>query len=76
MDFWKFADQNLAGLAFLAMVLGLLLSLTVAHLWSRLMRHLNVRSKGWPPPHLDADGDFAPKEEQPDVESNGVKIRF
>lgn len=25
--------------------------------WSRFIRHLNIRSKGWPPPHLDADGD-------------------
>lgn len=27
--------------------------------WNRLLRHLNVRSHGWPPPHLDADGDTA-----------------
>lgn len=26
--------------------------------WNRLMRHLNVRKAGWPPAHLDADGDF------------------
>lgn len=25
---------------------------------SRLIRHFNVRKAGWPPPHLDADGDF------------------
>lgn len=25
--------------------------------WSRFIRHLNIRSQGWPPPHLDADGD-------------------
>ena len=25
---------------------------------NRLLRHLNIRSKGWPPMHLDADGDF------------------
>ena len=32
--------------------------------WNRLMRHLNIRKHGWPPAHLDADGDFkpAPKE--------------
>ena len=23
-----------------------------------LLRHLNIISKGWPPPHLDSDGDF------------------
>jgi hypothetical protein len=26
--------------------------------WSRLFRHLNIRAQGWPPSHLDADGDF------------------
>ncbi len=25
---------------------------------TRLLRHLNVRKAGWPPPHLDADGDW------------------
>ena len=28
--------------------------------WNRLMRHLNIRRAGWPPPHCDADGDFKP----------------
>lgn len=28
--------------------------------WNRLLRHLNVRKAGWPPPHLDADGDWLP----------------
>ncbi len=27
-------------------------------LWNRFMRMLNIRSKGWPPAHCDADGDF------------------
>jgi hypothetical protein len=26
--------------------------------WSRFMRMLMVRKHGWPPSHLDADGDF------------------
>lgn len=29
--------------------------------WNRLMRHLNIRRAGWPPTHLDADGDFKPE---------------
>lgn len=24
---------------------------------NRAIRHANIRSAGWPPPHLDADGD-------------------
>lgn len=26
--------------------------------WSRVWRHMNIRKHGWPPSHLDADGDF------------------
>lgn len=26
--------------------------------WNRLLRHMNVRRAGWPPDHLDADGDW------------------
>lgn len=33
-------------------------------IWNRLMRHLNIRKHGWPPPHCDADGDFAEVEEE------------
>lgn len=29
--------------------------------WSRLMRTLMVRKHGWPPSHLDADGDWESK---------------
>ena len=32
--------------------------------WNRLMRHLNVRRAGWPPAHLDADGDWKPEPKQ------------
>ncbi|WP_158267503.1 hypothetical protein [Adhaeribacter arboris] len=28
--------------------------------WLRFMRMLMVRKHGWPPPHLDADGDWKP----------------
>ncbi|MCK4824210.1 hypothetical protein KA005_51135 [bacterium] len=29
--------------------------------WRRFMRMLMVRKHGWPPEHLDADGDFTKK---------------
>lgn len=35
-------------------------------LLNRLFRHLNVRARGWPPAHLDADGDWKP---EPDSET-------
>lgn len=73
MDFWKFADQN----PWLIFALAVLFYWALTLLWSRFMRHLNVRSKGWPPPHLDADGDFKPEKEEFDgIETNGIKIRY
>jgi len=30
-------------------------------IWSRFMRMLMVRKHGWPPSHLDADGDWKPE---------------
>lgn len=30
-------------------------------IWSRFMRMLMVRKHGWPPIHLDADGDWKPE---------------
>ena len=29
---------------------------------NRFLRHLNIRRAGWPPTHLDADGDWAESE--------------
>ena len=26
--------------------------------WNRWLRSRNIKNHGWPPPHLDADGDF------------------
>lgn len=52
------------GFSFCLMVV---LLCTVPHVmflcWNRLMRHLNIRKHGWPPEHLDADGDFKPAPE-------------
>jgi len=38
-----------------------LLFLLPLRCWTRFIRHLNIRKAGWPPPHLDADGDFRPE---------------
>ena len=35
---------------------------TLLSIWSRLMRMIMVSKHGWPPSHLDADGDWKPKE--------------
>lgn len=46
---------------FLAVIVSLLISSVLlapfrAH--RRWLRHLDLQKNGWPPPHLDADGDF------------------
>ncbi len=28
--------------------------------YNRILRVINIRKHGWPPPHCDADGDFKP----------------
>ena len=28
---------------------------------NRTIRHLSIRKAGWPPPHVDADGDALPR---------------
>lgn len=30
---------------------------------NRVLRHLNIRKHGYPPPHCDADGDFKEADE-------------
>jgi hypothetical protein len=60
---WDFATTN-PGYAFLIVVmLGLVAESCITKPFGRLMRHLNVRRAGWPPAHLDADGDWKPKED-------------
>ena len=39
---------------------------TVSRMWGRWLRYLNVRKHGWPPEHLDADGDWPPQPEDED----------
>ncbi len=36
------------------------------NMWNRFLRNLNIKRQGWPPPHLDADGDFRKKKEVSD----------
>ena len=36
----------------------------VLNFWNRFLRHLSVRKHGWPPGHLDTDGDWPPKDDK------------
>lgn len=50
------ADNPLAALL-LVIIPTYIVCRTILLVWARFMRHLNIRAQGWPPPHLDADGD-------------------
>ena len=40
------------------LLLGLSVTNGLAQTYNRYLRSCNIREKGWPPAHLDADGDF------------------
>lgn len=37
---------------------------TASKLTNRILRSINIAIRGWPPAHLDADGDWKPEPEQ------------
>jgi len=59
--FWSFV-----GIVLLLNIVFATLTNGIIRIWSRFMRMLMVRKHGWPPEHLDADGDWKPepKEEE------------
>lgn len=60
MNAWDFASQNGEGL-FICFFLLVLLIRSISY---RIARTRMVTKQGWPPPHLDADGDFKKDDEQ------------
>ena len=54
--FWIFCGSYI----FTAMVLYFLVN-GIMKMFSKFMRMIMVTIKGWPPSHLDADGDFTSK---------------
>lgn len=51
-------------LTFLALVFAYGLAALALKLVVRLFRMLTVMARGWPPEHLDADGDWKPEPEE------------
>lgn len=69
MTIWDFASEHW----FVAIILAMIAAATIRtpfqlawSAWNRYLRSKNIRAKGWPPGHLDADGDWppAPKDEE------------
>lgn len=54
MTFWNFWHEHYF-LAFCAIYFGFETSLRIV---SRTLRTINIAIRGWPPAHLDADGDW------------------
>lgn len=56
-----FADEHWF-LSFWIIVFGyFLLKAVLWHLPNRILRTINVLMRGWPPAHIDADGDWRPQ---------------
>jgi hypothetical protein len=58
LTFWDFANDNPLTTAFAVVALVYIIAVTLFRGWNRLMRTINVHNAGWPPAHLDADGDW------------------
>ena len=63
---WEFADGHPEAMFFIVLVVAIA-AVTPFFLafiaYNQTLRSRNIIARGWPPPHLDADGDFAEKEE-------------
>lgn len=53
MNWWEFADKHTV----VAVIMALAFLVVLDGLFSRIFRHMNIRSQGWPPAHCDVDGD-------------------
>ena len=66
MNAWQFANES----PLLTFCIVWMVTSCIFRCWNRLMRCINLRKLGWPPPHCDADGDFPEKEEIDDKTEN------
>ena len=65
-EFWQFVGMFMLiciAASIFAYVMQLILTLV-----SRLLRTIKVLIRGWPPAHLDADGDWPPTDKSEDEE--------
>lgn len=64
MTIYEVMDKNPDGAVIVCVVLAIAIAAVaivalnvLMYCWQLLIRHGNIRSAGWPPPHCDADGD-------------------
>lgn len=71
MNFWEFCDKHwliflLLSLPMMGLIFFMFASINglIMKSWSRFLRSRNIKNQGWPPEHLDADGDFKPERKE------------
>jgi hypothetical protein len=57
MNVWQFAADNPVTAVIFALIAATCFK-TIFWAFGRYLRSRNIASMGWPPEHLDADGDF------------------
>lgn len=60
-QYLKFYGDHIFGLTILLLLILSGLSQLIFKMWNRFIRSRNIKNSGWPPRHLDADGDFKPE---------------
>ena len=70
MNIFEFMSDS----PWLSFFLGCMLAQVIIYIFftlpNRFIRHLNIRAKGWPPSHCDADGDFKGVKSKRDILDN------
>lgn len=67
------AYQFMSGSPYLTFFLALIVAGIIKAAIKYPLRHMSVRNRGWPPAHLDADGDFREVE---DKEESKVEVKI
>jgi hypothetical protein len=57
-DILAFAGEHPVLFTFILLAICSVVNTLTFRPFNRWIRSRNIASKGWPPPHLDADGDF------------------
>jgi hypothetical protein len=67
MNVWDFASEHWFVAIILAMIIAHVIVAPFRYAWmawNRYLRSKNIVARGWPPGHLDADGDWPPAPEK------------
>ena len=63
MNIYEFMSGSPWLTFFIIVGFGIIIEIIFKYGINRPLRHANIKKHGWPPAHLDADGDFKNDEE-------------